>query len=231
MLRVENLSYQYDDNHFDFSFNAPVGSITAILGASGSGKSTLLSLICGILPTQKGKIFFQEQDFTKQNTHERPLSILFQEHNVFNHLTAQDNIALGINPNLSINAKGKAQIHDAARLVQIDPLLTRYPDELSGGQKQRVALARCLARKRPLLLLDEPFSALDTALRQEMLTIVKSLAKKENITVLMVTHQIEDAKAIADQMLWIKNGQVAFTQSIEDLKLEFMSSACSASFK
>ncbi len=224
MLRVENLSYHYDKNQFDFSFNAPVGSITAILGASGSGKSTLLSLICGILPTQQGRIFFKEHDFTQQATHERPLSILFQEHNVFNHLTVQDNIALGINPNLSINAKSKAQIQDAARLVQIDQLLTRYPDELSGGQKQRVALARCLARKRPLLLLDEPFSALDAELRQEMLAAVKSLAKKENITVLMVTHQIEDAKAIADQMIWIKNGQVACTQCIEDLKHTFISS-------
>ncbi|WP_083539552.1 thiamine ABC transporter ATP-binding protein [Enterovibrio coralii] len=220
MLNVSELSYQYQTEALSFSFMAEAGSITAILGPSGAGKSTLLTLLCGLLPPSGGKVLFDDEDFTQKPAHERPLSVLFQEHNLFSHLTAFDNIALGISPRLSLTSEDKQRIQKAAAAVGLDTYLDRLPGQLSGGQKQRVALARCLVRERPLLLLDEPFSALDPSLRKDMLSQVKLLATQFGTTILMVTHHPEDAVAIADKVLIIDQGRVAHHIDISELSVK-----------
>lgn len=217
MLNVRELTYHYQAETLSFTFSAEAGSVTAILGPSGAGKSTLLSLLCGLLPPAGGAVSFNGDDFTLRPAHERPLSILFQEHNLFSHLSAFDNIALGIRPNLSLDAEDKSRVKEAAEKVGLDTYLERLPGQLSGGQKQRVALARCLVRNRPLLLLDEPFSALDPSLRREMLAQVKQLATQFGTTILMVTHHPEDAVAIADQVLLIDEGKVKYHLNIDQL--------------
>lgn len=212
MLEVCNLGGNYAPHRqgarpqFNFSFQLATGSITAITGASGAGKSTLLALLSGQLPATQGQAYFNGIEFSALPAHQRPLSILFQQHNLFTHLNALQNIALGIAPSLRLNAEVRRQAELAAAAVGLSELLLRLPSELSGGQQQRVAIARCLARKRPLLLLDEPFSALDPALRHEMLLLISQLAKEHNITILMVTHHLEEVAQLIDYHLDVVDG-------------------------
>ncbi|MDD1793888.1 thiamine ABC transporter ATP-binding protein [Enterovibrio sp. ZSDZ42] len=217
MLHVSELSHHYQAETLSFSFQSEPGSITAILGPSGAGKSTLLSLLCGLLAPSGGSVAFGDQVFTHLPAHERPLSVLFQEHNLFGHLTAFDNIALGISPSLKLTSDDKTSVIQAAQQVGLQSYLDRLPGQLSGGQKQRVALARCLVRNRPILLLDEPFSALDPTLRKEMLQHVKQLAQQFNTTILMVTHHPEDALAIADKVLLVDAGKVVYHACASEL--------------
>ncbi len=219
MLQVNALSYAYPEQGLSFSFSAKTGSITAILGPSGAGKSTLFSLLCGLLKPNSGTVSFLKEDFTDKSAHERPLSILFQEHNLFSHFSVFENIAIGINPALSLHEKDKEAVIMAAKNVGLEGYLSRKPDGLSGGQKQRVALARCLVRNKPLLLLDEPFSALDPSLRHEMLQQVKELAAQRNTTILMVTHHPLDAKTIADRALLIDKGGVFYHAEKEEIQV------------
>jgi len=191
-----------------FDLQAEKGDIVALIGPSGAGKSTLLAMVAGFLKPDSGELHIAGQPITTQNPAERPLSILFQDHNLFPHLTVFENIGLGIHPGLKLSREDKENIVIAASRVGINKYLDRLPEQLSGGQKQRVALARCLIRQQPLLLLDEPFSALDPALRKEMLALVKSLAKEQKITVLMVTHSPEDALKIASKCAFIYEGKV-----------------------
>lgn len=227
MLNVNELSYQYhaqnnltvknQTQRLSFSFSASAGSITAILGPSGAGKSTLLSLLCGLLTPSGGSVSFGSENFTNKAAHQRPLSIVFQEHNLFGHLSVFDNIALGISPCLSLTYHQKQQVMDSAEKVGLEGYVDRLPSQLSGGQKQRVALARCFIRNRPVLLLDEPFSALDPSLRKDMLQEVKALASTAGITILMVTHHPNDAKSIADKVLFIDHGKVFYHAEISEL--------------
>ena len=218
MLQVNALSYAYPEQVLSFSFSAKTGSITAILGPSGAGKSSLFSLLCGLLKPSSGTVSFSKEDFTDKAAHERPLSILFQEHNLFSHFSVFENIAIGINPALSLQEKDKEAVIVAAKNVGLEGYLSRKPDALSGGQKQRVALARCLVRNKPLLLLDEPFSALDPSLRHDMLQQVKELAAQRNTTILMVTHHPLDAETIADRALLIDKGGVFYHAEKEEIQ-------------
>ncbi|WP_434357068.1 thiamine ABC transporter ATP-binding protein [Parasalinivibrio latis] len=208
MLTAKNLTYRYQQADMVFDFDARQGEIIAVLGPSGAGKSTLLSLLAGMLPASSGTLGVNGEDITRKPAHLRPLTMLFQEHNLFPHLSVGDNIALGIAPDLSLSTEQKSAVHAAAVRVGLDGYLKRLPGELSGGQRQRVALARSLVRERPLLLLDEPFSALDPALRKDMLGLVKALSDERQTTVIMVTHSPDDARSIADRFLFIENGKI-----------------------
>jgi thiamine transport system ATP-binding protein len=147
----------------------------------------------------------------------RPVSMLFQENNLFPHLTVAQNIGLGLHPGLKLNPQQKQALQDIARRVGLDTLLDRLPSQLSGGQRQRAALARCLVRQQPLLLLDEPFSALDPALRKEMLQLVNEVCQERKITLLMVSHSIEDAARIAPRSILIVDGRVYWDGSTDVL--------------
>lgn len=217
MLDVEKVTYQYQQTVFDFSLHVDKGDILALVGPSGAGKSTLLALIAGFCQPITGKIEIGQSSINGLLPAERPISMLFQEHNLFEHLSVHDNIALGIDPALKLTAKQRADVVEAADKVGLGTLLQRVPTELSGGQKQRVALARCFVQSKPIWLLDEPFSALDPVLRKEMLSVVKDLAKQRNATVVMVTHHLNDAWSIASHYAYLSQGVVIAQGGIEEL--------------
>jgi thiamine transport system ATP-binding protein len=208
MLKFDNVQYQYQQEKFRFNVAIAKGNIVAVLGGSGAGKSTLLNLAAGFITPVNGDIVIAGESVINVEPHQRPLAMLFQERNLFAHLSVADNIGLGLNPGLKLSSEQHAQVLEICKQVGIDKLLSRFPEQLSGGQKQRVALARCFVRKKPLLLLDEPFSALDPILREEMLAIVKELACKQNVTVLMVTHHISDALNAASHYLFVEQGKI-----------------------
>ncbi|MDX2321107.1 MAG: thiamine ABC transporter ATP-binding protein ThiQ [Moritella sp.] len=213
LLRVDNITFAYEQMRMQFDLAVNRGETLAILGASGSGKSTLLNLIAGFNQPLSGDICFQEESILAKAPAQRPITTLFQEHNLFNHLTVKQNIAIGLAPNMKLDADQQTALEKAAQQVEITELLNRLPGDLSGGQRQRVGIARCLARKQPLLLLDEPFSALDPALRQEMLRLIAKLNKAHSITVLMVTHNPDDALQIADNIAFVADGKIALHAS------------------
>jgi len=209
LLQVDNITFAYEQMPMQFNLTVKRGETLAILGASGSGKSTLLNLIAGFNQPLSGDIRFQQYSLLTKAPAQRPITTLFQEHNLFNHLTVKQNIAIGLAPSMKLDTVQQTALETAALQVEITELLHRLPADLSGGQRQRVGIARCLARKQPLLLLDEPFSALDPALRQEMLRLIAKLNKEHGITVLMVTHNPDDALQIADNIAFVENGKIA----------------------
>ncbi len=217
MLVLENVRYEYHQEWFEFCLDVPKGAIVSLMGPSGAGKSTLLSLVAGFIEPQQGNIRVSGNSILGKEPFERPFSMLFQEHNLFTHLTVRENISLGLDPGLNLTTEQKYQVESAAQQVGVEAFLERLPSQLSGGQRQRVALARCFVQPHSIWLLDEPFSALDPLLREEMLSLVKQLAKERNITVLMVTHHLSDARAIASHFAFISLGKVQVFGDIEDL--------------
>lgn len=203
-----NVFFDYPAMPMYFDLHVAQGEKVAVIGASGAGKSTLLSLIAGFEFAQHGEIWLNGKNHTKTEPHLRPVSILFQENNLFPHLTVQQNIALGIKPDLKLTAQMQQQVEQAASAVGLSAFLLRKPTELSGGQKQRVALARCLLRDKPILLLDEPFSALDPELRQDMSALVHKLCLEKQLTLVIVSHQVEELKGNIDRIIRIENGRI-----------------------
>lgn len=179
MIKLDSY-FHYPNQTMHFQLHIQAQEKVAMIGASGAGKSTLFNLIAGFELVDKGEIWLNGQNHTFTAPYQRPVSMLFQDNNLFTHLTVEQNIALGLKPSLSLNSQEKSQVAAAANAVGLADFLTRSPNALSGGQKQRVALARCLLRDKPILLLDEPFSALDPALRQEMLSLLDALCQQKN---------------------------------------------------
>jgi len=209
MIRLDNVFLADDTLPMTFDLQVAEGERIAIVGPSGAGKSTLLNLIAGfVLPTQ-GNIWLNGENHTRSAPYERPVSMLFQENNLFPHLTVQQNLALGLKTSLKLTALEQDQIEQVADAVGLTSFLSRLPNSLSGGQKQRVALARCLLRDKPILLLDEPFSALDPELRMDMLNLIDELCHSKNLTLLLVTHQPSELTGKVDRMLRIENGRIS----------------------
>ena len=209
MIRLDNVFLADDTLPMTFDLQVAAGERIAIIGPSGAGKSTLLNLIAGfVLPTQ-GNIWLNGENHTRSAPYERPVSMLFQENNLFPHLSVQQNLALGLKTSLKLTALEQNQIEQVVDAVGLTSFLSRLPNSLSGGQKQRVALARCLLRDKPILLLDEPFSALDPELRMEMLNLIDELCHSKNLTLLLVTHQPSELTGKVDHMLRIENGRIS----------------------
>ncbi len=217
MLILDNLSWRYRQLAMQFSFSARQGERLAVLGASGAGKSTLLNLIAGFLVPQQGRLLFNDREYTHTPPSKRPVSMLFQDHNLFSHLKVRENIAIGLHPNLKLTPAQKTALYQIADKMGLSDLLERLPEQLSGGQRQRVALARCLLRDRPLLLLDEPFSALDPALRHEMLTLTDEICTRQQSILLIVSHNIDDALHIAPRSIVIADGHILWDGPTEAL--------------
>ena len=203
-----NITFNYKQMPMQFTLSVQKGERVAIIGESGAGKSTLLNLIAGFdLPTS-GEIWLNNCNHTQTEVASRPVSMLFQDNNLFPHLTVEQNIGLALVPSLKLNAGQKAQVAEIADKMGIAEFLARRADQLSGGQKQRVALARTLLRDKPILLLDEPFSALDPKRREELQQLVAQLCQERNLSLLMVTHQIKESRALFDRILCVENGRI-----------------------
>jgi thiamine transport system ATP-binding protein len=209
MLRLEGIQINHDDFRLSADWTLPLGTRVAVIGPSGAGKSTLLSVIAGFLAPTAGRVTWEGRDLKEVSPGERPLSILFQDQNLFPHLSLEQNLGLGLRPNLRLSKDERRAVSQALDRVGLGGMEARRPAQLSGGQIGRAALARSLLRARPLLLLDEPFAALGPALKAEMLTLVTELASASGATVLMVTHEPRDALAFADQTILVADGIAA----------------------
>ncbi|WGE88826.1 thiamine ABC transporter ATP-binding protein [Actinobacillus arthritidis] len=215
MIRLD-VRFNYQQMPMSFTLEIPKGQKVAIVGESGAGKSTLLNLIAGFEMPTSGQIWLNACNHTTTEVAERPVSMLFQDNNVFPHLTVEQNIGLALIPSLRLNRNQQSQVREIAEQMGIVDLLNRRADQLSGGQKQRVALARTLLRKQPILLLDEPFSALDPKRRNELQVLVADICRQQNLTLLMVTHQFAESKSLFDRVLTIENGTIISDKLICD---------------
>ncbi|MFD0965587.1 thiamine ABC transporter ATP-binding protein [Seminibacterium arietis] len=203
-----NVQFDYPNTSMHFNLHIRPQEKVALIGPSGSGKSSLLNLIAGFELPSQGEIWLNGKNHTYSEPHLRPVSILFQENNLFPHLTVQQNIALSLTTHSKLNSKQLEQVENAASAVSLQNFLKRRPTELSGGQKQRVALARCLLRDKPILLLDEPFSSLDPDLRSEMFNLIDQLCNEKQLTMLLVTHQPKELEGKIDRTLLLEKGRI-----------------------
>ena len=206
MLELDRLVITQDDFRLTADFSVDKGARVAVIGPSGAGKSTLLSVIAGFYPADSGRIRWEGRDITDTPPGARPLSILFQDQNLFPHLTVGQNVGLGLRPDLKLSADDRARVAHALDRTGLAGMEGRRPATLSGGQQSRVALARVLLRARPLMLLDEPFAALGPALKTEMLDLVAEIAGETGATVLMVSHDPEDALRLAAETIVVADG-------------------------
>lgn len=207
MLKLENLLIQQGDFSLTADLTVETGRKIAVIGPSGAGKSTLLGAVSGFVPCSRGRLFWSGQEMTNLAPGKRPIAMLFQDNNLFPHLTVAQNVGLGLRPNLKLSAADRDRISAAIDRVGLAGFSERTPGALSGGQQSRAALARVLVQDRPLVLLDEPFAALGPALRHEMLDLVRDLIMETSATLMMVTHAPEDVARIADDVIFVEGGQ------------------------
>jgi sulfate transport system ATP-binding protein len=192
----------------DVSVAIPEGSLTALLGPSGSGKSTLLRVIAGLEDPDAGQVLLGEEDVTRRPARARGVGMVFQHYAAFKHMTVWENVAFGLKVRKRLKDEIKRRVHELLELVQLEGLATRYPAQLSGGQRQRMALARALAVDPEVLLLDEPFGALDARVRKELRAWLRRLHDEVHVTTIIVTHDQEEAMEVAGQIVVINHGRV-----------------------
>src|SRR5712691_6634895 len=192
----------------DVSFEARAGEITALLGPSGSGKSTVLRMIAGLEQPDTGRIWVGDEEHTSKTPQERRLGFVFQHYALFRHMNVRQNVGFGLKVRKASRAEMRSRIDELLKLVGLAPFADRYPDQLSGGQRQRVALARALAPRPDVLLLDEPFGALDARVRQELRRWLDDLHRELGVTSLLVTHDQDEALELANQVVVMHEGRV-----------------------
>ena len=209
-LSCENLELELDKKKIlkDISLEVHSGEILALLGESGCGKSSLLKAMLGLYPLSKGKIFFQGKEIQNLPSHKRGISVVFQDLRLFPHLNVGENVGFSLELQKVPKAERKKRVEELLKLVQLEGYSERRIDSLSGGQMQRVAIARALAMNENILFLDEPFSALDPNLRREMGDFLLELQKQENLTVVLVTHDQEEALRLAHRIALMKDGEI-----------------------
>lgn len=201
----------------EVSLEVPSGSLTALLGPSGSGKSTLLRVIAGLEPPDSGSVTLQGQDVTRVPPQGRGVGFVFQHYAAFRHMTVWDNVAFGLQVRKQPRAEIKERVDELLHLVQLDGFAQRYPSQLSGGQRQRMALARALAVRPSVLLLDEPFGALDARVRKELRDWLRRLHEEVPVTTVLVTHDQEEAMEVADRVVVLDHGRVQQVGSPREL--------------
>jgi sulfate transport system ATP-binding protein len=199
------------------SIDVPDGSLTALLGPSGSGKSTLLRAIAGLEDLDAGQVVINGKDATKTPAQKREVGFVFQHYAAFKHMTVFGNVAFGLKIRKWDKAKIDHRVHELLNLVQLDGLAERYPDQLSGGQRQRMALARALAVEPQVLLLDEPFGALDAKVRKDLRTWLRRLHDEMHVTTIFVTHDQEEAMDVAGQLVVMNQGRVEQSGTADEL--------------
>jgi thiamine transport system ATP-binding protein len=209
MLSVENLRFAYPGGpEFEFNLTIAPGEIVTLSGPSGSGKSTLIDLICGFLQPLSGDILWDGRSILGLAPANCPVSALFQSGDLFDHLNVETNIVLGLDPCGRPNQAQRTRVHEVLEEIDLSDFGHRLPGQLSGGQRQRVALARDLLRDKPLMLLDEPFSALDIEIREEMIDLVRRLTRDRNLATLVVSHDPADAEGLGSREISLRDGRI-----------------------
>lgn len=218
-IKVEGLYKTFGDFVAvrDVSFTAEEGSITALLGPSGSGKSTVLRMIAGLEQPTAGRIWMEGEEHTYKSVQERRVGFVFQHYALFRHMTVADNVSFGLSVRKESKDVQRKRVEELLELVQLSPFRDRYPDQLSGGQRQRVALARALAPRPRVLLLDEPFGALDARVRQDLRRWLDELHRELGVTSLLVTHDQEEAMELANTVVVMHEGRVEQTGSPSEI--------------
>lgn len=207
MLKLEAAEIRNGDFRVTADWEVAQGWKVAVIGPSGAGKSTLIGAIAGFQTLERGKIVWESTDISSLLPGKRPVAMLFQDGNLFPHLSVAQNVGLGMRPDLRLDRGQKDRVAAAIQRVGLSGLESRKPGELSGGQQSRAALARVLVQDRPIILLDEPFAALGPALKVEMLDLVAALVQETGATLLMVSHDPSDARRIADQVILVESGR------------------------
>lgn len=215
-LVLSQVRLRLGSHDFAFDCSLPHGRIVAITGPSGSGKTTFLNLVAGFETADSGRICFAGADVTTMSPADRPVSLVFQDNNLFAHLDLFTNIGLGLNPALRLKPEDRHRISQALERVGLGGFEKRLPATLSGGERQRAAFARGLIRDRPILLLDEPFAALDPGLRAGMVDLLRELHDESRNTVLIVSHDPREVRQLADHAVFIDGGKIALSAPIED---------------
>lgn len=209
MLKIDKLTCSFGSFNTNFSFKILNSGIVGVVGRSGSGKSTLLNLIAGFIEPQSGKIIYNDSNLNDLEPSQRDLSILFQNFNNFDHLSIFENIILGIDPQMRKTTDNFRIVRDILKKLSINLDMETKLNLLSGGEQQRVSIARCLIRKKSLLLLDEPFNSLDPGLRNNLYKDVVSMAKKTpNQLTLISSHLIEELKKITNSFIFLHKGRI-----------------------
>jgi sulfate transport system ATP-binding protein len=218
-IEVEGASKRFGDFQAldDVSLTVPDGSLTALLGPSGSGKSTLLRIIAGLEEPDAGTVVISGENATTKPPQNRGVGFVFQHYAAFKHMTVFDNVAFGLKIRKQNKGKIKGLVHDLLELVQLEGLAGRYPSQLSGGQRQRMALARALAVEPEVLLLDEPFGALDAKVRKDLRIWLRRLHDDVHVTTVFVTHDQEEAMDIAKQLVVMNEGRIEQTGTATEL--------------
>jgi thiamine transport system ATP-binding protein len=206
MLRLDQLDLNYPGFHLTANWSAEAGEVVALIGPSGAGKSTLLLTIAGFLAAASGRIWWQDRDIGALPAAQRPISILFQDQNLFPHLTLAQNLGLALSPKLRLDRAQEAQVSGVLDRLGLQGLGNRRPADLSGGQQGRGALGRVLLQGRPILLLDEPFAALGPALKTDLLDLVQGHVAQTGTLVLLVTHDPGDAQRYAGRTVLVADG-------------------------
>jgi sulfate/thiosulfate transport system ATP-binding protein len=218
-IAVENVTKRFGEFVAldDVSIEVPDGGLTALLGPSGSGKSTLLRVIAGLETTDAGKVLIAGEDTTLVRVQDRNVGFVFQHYAAFKHMTVRDNVAFGLKVRKWPKEKVAARVRELLELVHLEGYMHRYPSQLSGGQRQRMALARALAVEPRVLLLDEPFGALDAKVRQELRAWLRRLHDEVHVTTIFVTHDQEEAMDVAEQIVVMNDGRIEQAGSPTDL--------------
>lgn len=206
VLVLDHILLEQGEFRLTADWQVAKGQRVALIGPSGAGKSSLLAVISGFYAPASGRVMWERQDLAGMRPGARPLSLLFQDQNLFPHLTVAQNLGLGLRPDLRLSPAEERQIEEALECVGLGGLGGRRPAALSGGQASRAALARVLLRARPLLLLDEPFSALGPAMKRDMLALVSDVVTETGATLLMVTHDPVDALGFCDHTVLVAGG-------------------------
>jgi sulfate/thiosulfate transport system ATP-binding protein len=218
-IAVENVTKSFGDFVAlnDVSIEVPDGGLTALLGPSGSGKSTLLRLIAGLEQADEGRVLLNGKDMSTVSVQERGVGFVFQHYAAFKHMTVRDNIAFSLRIRKVPREKIKVRVKQLMKLVQLQGMAHRYPSQLSGGQRQRMALARALAAEPKVLLLDEPFGALDANVRKELRMWLRRLHDEVHVTTIFVTHDQEEAMEVAQQIVVMNDGAIEQVGEPRDL--------------
>src|SRR3954465_9377251 len=219
MISVSSVDKRYGDFQalHDISVDIAPGALTALLGPSGSGKSTLLRVIAGLETPDAGRVVIEGQDVTDVPPQRRDIGFVFQHYAAFKHMTVRDNVAFGLKVRKRPKAEIAAKVDELLGIVGLDGFADRYPSQLSGGQRQRMALARALAVEPSVLLLDEPFGALDANVRGDLRAWLRRLPEEGQVTPVLVTHDQEEAMELADRIVLLRDGKVVQVGAPRDL--------------